>query len=124
MLSRFLSVESCGQCPPCKLGTAAITDALDQIANGTATDRQLDVISERLRVVTDGNRCYLPVEEQRLVSSLLTTFPEDFADHLETGRCPRPRRLPIPKVVDITDGTVTYDTRQARKRGDWTYADG
>ncbi len=108
MLSRFLSVESCGQCPPCKLGTAAITDALDQIANGTATDRQLDVISERLRVVTDGNRCYLPVEEQRLVSSLLTTFPEDFADHLEPAAvhdhddCRSPRSSTSPTAPSPT----------------------
>ncbi len=41
MLSRFLSVESCGQCSPCKLGTAAITDSLDRIVAATATDLDL-----------------------------------------------------------------------------------
>ena len=97
MLSRFLSVESCGQCPPCKLGTAAITEALDRIVGGTGDRSRSRVISERLRIVTDGNRCYLPVEEQRLVSSLLATFPSDFADHLETGRCPGPRRCRSPR---------------------------
>ena len=113
MLSRFLWVESCGQCPPCKLGTGAITGALERIAGGRGGDRDLDIIAERLRVVTDGNRCYLPVEEQRVVSSLLRAFPGDFATHIETGRCPRPRTLPVPKIVDITDGDVTYDPRQA-----------
>lgn len=122
MLSRFLAVESCGQCPPCKLGTSAITDALDRIVAGIGTDLDLPVIGERLRIVADGNRCFLPVEEQRLISSLLVAFPEDFAFHLETGRCPRPRRLPIPKIVDIADGVVTYDIRQASKRSDWTYS--
>ena len=123
MLSQFLSVESCGQCPPCKLGTGAITRALERIATGTGGDRDLDVIAERLRVVTDGNRCYLPVEEQRIVASILRTFPEDVAAHIEHGGCPHPRDLPIPKIVDIVDGVVTYDERQARKRPDWTYAD-
>jgi NADH-quinone oxidoreductase subunit F len=123
MLSRFLSVESCGQCPPCKLGTGAITRALERIATGTGGDRDLDVIAERLRVVADGNRCYLPVEEQRIVASILRTFPEDVAAHIEHGGCPHPRDLPIPKIVDIVDGVVTYDERQARKRPDWTYAD-
>ena len=94
MLSRFLWVESCGQCPPCKLGTGAITGALERIAGGRGGDRDLDIIAERLRVVTDGNRCYLPVEEQRVVSSLLRAFPGDFATHIETGRCPRPRTAP------------------------------
>jgi len=36
--------------------------------------------------VADGNHCDLPVEEQRVVSSILRTFPEDFVAHLE-GRC-------------------------------------
>ena len=124
MMSRFLSVESCGQCPPCKLGTGAITEALDRIVAGSGTDRELAVIGERLRIVTDGNRCFLPVEEQQLISSLLREFPMDFAYHLDHGRCPRPRQLPIPKIVDIADGVVTYDLRQARKRPDWTYDDG
>ena len=124
MVSRFLWVESCGQCPPCKLGTGAITGALERIAGGRGGDRDLDIIAERLRVVTDGNRCYLPVEEQRVVASLLRDFPDDFATHIETGRCPRPRPLPVPKIVDITDGDVTYDPRQASKRPDWTYDDG
>lgn len=26
VLSRLLAVESCGQCPPCKLGTPAMVD--------------------------------------------------------------------------------------------------
>ena len=120
-LSRFLAVESCGQCPPCKLGTGAITAALDRIAGGSGTTVDLDTIVERLRIVADGNRCYLPVEEQRVVASLLNAFPEDFEYHLIEGRCPRPRTLPIPKIVDIADGVVTYDERQAHKRADWTY---
>ena len=123
MLSRFLSVESCGQCSACKLGTAAITDSLDRIIAAAATELEFAGIHERLRTVTDGNRCFLPVEEQRLVSSLLAAFPEDFADHLRTGRCPRPRELPIPKIVDIANGVVTYDDAQWRKRGDWTYSE-
>lgn len=123
MLSKFLHVESCGQCPPCKLGTRAITTSLDRIISGEGGDDELGVISRWLRTVTDGSRCYLPVEEQRLVSSMLRAFPEDFAAHLEHGRCPTQRTLPIPKIVDIRDGMVVYDERQARKRPDWTYAD-
>ena len=122
IVSRFLYVESCGQCPPCKFGTGEITAALDRIAAGDGDDGDLDVIAERLRIVADGNRCYLPVEEQQVVGSLLRSFPEDFVAHLE-GRCVRRHDIPIPKIVDLADGKVLYDDRQARKRPDWTYAD-
>lgn len=119
-MSRFLSVESCGQCPPCKRGTGAITASLERLSRLEAATADMESIHRSLMIVSDANRCFLPVEEQQLIGSLLRTFPEDFAAHLE-GRCPAPREITIPKIVDITNGQVTYDERQARKRPDWTY---
>jgi NADH-quinone oxidoreductase subunit F len=120
-LSRFLYVESCGQCPSCKLGAGDITAALERIRTGEGSDPDLGVIEERLRTVTDGNRCYLPVQERILVSSILRSFPEDVAAHLE-GWCPSKREhIPTPKISNLADGVVTYDARQELKRPDWTY---
>lgn len=120
--SRFLSIESCGQCPPCKLGSSAITEHLERLETGIGDDHDLKAIAGWLEHVTDGNRCYLAVEEQVMVSSILRAFPEEFADHVELHRCPRPRRLPIPKLVDLADGRAVYDETFWRKRPDWTYA--
>ena len=122
--SRFLWIESCGQCPPCKLGTQEITHRLNEIEACRASEEDVAVIGARLGNVTDGNRCFLPVEEQNVVGSVLRAFPEEFAAHLE-GSCPTPRTdLVAPKVVDLTDGVVTYDEGHRRKRPDWTYEDG
>jgi NADH-quinone oxidoreductase subunit F len=121
LFSRFLAVESCGQCPACKTGTGEITDRLARIEAGAGEDADIEHIGVWLTKVTDGNRCALPVEERDVVSSTLRAFPEEFAEHLEQGRCPRPRDLVLPKIVDLRDGRVTYDERQARKRPDWTY---
>ena len=121
--SRFLSVESCGQCPPCKQGSLAITDHLTAIEQSRGHDEDLASIAALLRTVTDANRCYLGTEEQQVVSSLLRAFPEDFARHLE-GRMRRPRPVLVPLITDIgDDGSVVYATRHARKRPDWTYPD-
>ena len=119
--SRFLSVESCGQCPPCKLGSGAITEHLERIETGVGTDRDLGEIARWLDHVTDGSRCYLATEEQVVVSSILRAFPEEFAEHIESGRCPHPRR-PMPKLLDLADGQAHYDESFWRKRPDWTYA--
>jgi NADH:ubiquinone oxidoreductase subunit F (NADH-binding) len=122
-LSRFLSVESCGQCPPCKQSSGEITARLADIEACRGTDRDIAVIGARLRQVTDANRCYLGTEEQLVVSSLLAAFPEEFAAHLE-GDCPNPRSdLVVPKIVELGSGQVTYDVSHLRKRPDWTYAD-
>lgn len=132
-VSRFLYVESCGQCPACKLGTARITELLephreshneshpeDGAENGAAGDLrpvELGELTGRLGAVTDSSRCYLPTQEQRLVSSLL---PDIGVDELRQPR----RGLMITKIVDLVDGRFVLDGRQAHKRPDWSYDDG
>ena len=57
-----------------------------------------------------------------MVSSILRRFAEAFTEHLDHGRCLRPRRLPIPKLLDLTDGHAAYDDSFWLKQPDWTYA--
>jgi NADH-quinone oxidoreductase subunit F len=124
MVSRFLYVESCGQCRSCKFGCGEITRALDTLMAFDGSDRDVEVIGARLRSVTDQVRCYLATEEQIVVASFLQRFPEEFALHLE-GRCSAPayRHIQAPKIVDVQDGRVVWDDKQDRKQPDWTYAD-
>jgi NADH-quinone oxidoreductase subunit F len=119
MVSRFLYVESCGQCPACKFGTGEVTAYLDHIGDGVGTEHDIEVIGARLATVTDANRCYLGTQEQLVIASLLREFPEDFVRHLE-GEKPVGRVL-VPKLVDLVNGVATYDEAQERKRPDGTY---
>ncbi len=119
--SRFLYVESCGQCPPCKLGSGEITSRLDRIEAGAGDDGDFAHLGSWLQKVSDGNRCYLPVEERVVVASIMQAFPEEFVAHLE-AECPRPRPLTFPKLVDLVDGRAVYDERHWLKQPDWTYA--
>jgi NADH-quinone oxidoreductase subunit F len=120
MVSRFLYVESCGQCRACKYGCGETTRRLDELAEASGDALDMEVIGERLRDVTSQNRCYLGEEEQRIVSSLLRRFPEDFTAQLEGAPALEP--LPVPKILDVIDGVATYDAAQLRKLPDWTYA--
>jgi len=124
LVSRFLFIESCGQCPPCKLGSEQITRLLVQIEDGAATEADVAQLHDWLRKVTDGSRCFLAVEEQRVITSILSSFRDEVAEHIEAGRCPRPRPVTFPKLVDLRDGVAVYDEDYERKRPDWTYATG
>jgi NADH-quinone oxidoreductase subunit F len=119
MVSRFLYVESCGQCRACKYGCGEITRRLDTLAEGHGELLDIRTIGERLQGITDQNRCFLGEEEQRVVGSILRSFPEDFVSELEHPQPVEP--VPVPKIVDIRDGIVTYDESQLRKQPDWTY---
>jgi NADH:ubiquinone oxidoreductase subunit F (NADH-binding) len=121
--SRFLYIESCGQCPPCKIGSGEITSRLERLETGAGDADDIAVIQGWLGRVTDGNRCFLAVEERYVVGSVLAAFPDEFAEHVELHRCPRPGRRPIPKLLDLVDGKATYDERIWNKLPDWTYAD-
>jgi NADH-quinone oxidoreductase subunit F len=103
-VSRFLYEASCGQCPACKFGTGEVTAYLDRIAAGIGDERDIELIGARLATVTDANRCYLGAQEQRVISSLLRAFPEDFVVHLE--RAPSTAPLGLPTLPDevVTGG--------------------
>jgi NADH-quinone oxidoreductase subunit F len=122
--SRFLYVESCGQCPACKHGTGAITQLLERIDRGEGSEIDVETILARALTVTDAQRCALPTGESLIAQSAIQVFGSEFAEHL--GRaCPRPRDLRIPKIVDFDEraGDFVYDERYRLKRPDWTYAD-
>src|SRR4029078_1439432 len=68
-MSRFLYIESCGQCPPWKIGSGEVTTMMERISAGAGADTDLANIDAWLGRVTDGNRCFLAVEERLVVSS-------------------------------------------------------
>jgi NADH-quinone oxidoreductase subunit F len=123
MYSRFLWVESCGQCPPCKLDSGEVTAHLERLEEGKADRGDLDLMLARAQTVTDGQKCALPTGESLLMQSLFQTFGEEFAHHV--GRaCPLPRDIQFPKIValDERSGRFSYDQAYRRKQADWTYA--
>jgi NADH-quinone oxidoreductase subunit F len=119
--SRFLFVESCGQCPACKFGTGEVTQTLQALEAGAGSDRDLELILVRARGSTGGQKCALPTGESLLLQSLVQGFQAEFASHI--GRsCPLPRELPFHKLVDwdAAAGRFAYDLAM-HKQPDWTY---
>jgi len=123
MYSRFLWVESCGQCPPCKFGCAEVTSHLERLDAGAADRGDLDLMLARAVGSTDGQKCALPTGESLLMQSIFQTFAAEFGDHIGKP-CPRPRELTLPKIValDQQAGRFRYDDRYRLKQPDWTYA--
>jgi NADH:ubiquinone oxidoreductase subunit F (NADH-binding) len=75
--ARFLSVESCGQCEPCKRDGLAIHAALEQLVERPAPTRELvDELDRLARRVTDEARCGLAGQQEAIVDGLLAHFPD------------------------------------------------
>lgn len=121
--ARFLSVESCGQCSPCKEDGLAVTALLQQLLDGTAPPDVEKRIAGRLATVTNEARCSLATQTQVVVGSLVTLCavaqqPTRLPDLDATERVVAHALLPL---VDIVDGLAIYDERHAAKQPDWTY---
>ncbi len=119
---RFLHVESCAQCPPCKLNSADILGVLERLDRGEDPG-ELDTALERARTVTDGQKCALPTGTSLLIQSLLLTFEDEISRH-RGNACTNRRGLVLPKLVDLDPGSgrFVYDDGYEAKRSDWTYS--
>jgi hypothetical protein len=121
-VSRFLAVESCGQCTPCKQDGLTIATHLERVCGTEGTEVDIAGAADRVTTVADGARCYLAHQHEGLIGSLLRLFPAAFRDHVE-GRAAPVAPAPIAPIVDIRDGHAVLDDRQAAKQPDWTYGD-
>jgi NADH:ubiquinone oxidoreductase subunit F (NADH-binding) len=120
-VARFLAVESCGQCTPCKQDGLAIADILTRAVCGEGKAGDADELASRVTTVADEARCGLAGQQQRVIGSLLELFPDGVQDHLEDGAAPDDPVLIAP-LVDITDdGRAILDERHRAKQPDWTF---
>jgi NADH-quinone oxidoreductase subunit F len=118
--SRFLAVESCGQCTPCKQDGLFLSDALDGLRRSESTD--LDGIASRVSTVADGARCFLATQHQLVVQSLLTLFPAAVAAHANGSAPPAAPELIAP-ILELVDDRFVLDEAHAGKQPDWTFDD-
>lgn len=97
VLSGFLQVSSCGQCPPCKLGTTEFFAGFDSLLAGSGTLERVEELAAWTRRVTDANRCGLGAGQRNVAAGILEVFTADVVACLE-GRCPGHRGL-LPPVL-------------------------
>jgi len=119
-VSRFLAVESCGQCTPCKQDGLTLAATLDRIVRHQHDDGDLDVITKRASTVGDNARCYLGLQHQAVLSSLVERFPEALQAHVD-GTAEATEPALVTELLDIQGGKAVLDERFRDKNPDWTY---
>lgn len=99
-LSTFLQRGSCGQCPPCKLGTTEFMNGFERMVNGGSSVEEVERLIAWLGRVTDANRCGLGAGQRALASGLLARFTDDLFACI-AGSCPGHRGLVAPNPTDL-----------------------
>lgn len=73
----FCSVESCGKCTPCRIGSVRGVEVIDRIRAGENRDDNLELLAELCETMVDGSLCAMGGMTPFPVQSVMKYFPED-----------------------------------------------
>jgi NADH-quinone oxidoreductase subunit F len=119
-VARFLAVESCGQCTPCKQDGLALSAELDRLCRDEGTTADLAKIRSLASTVGDRARCYLGTQQQVVIESILAVFGDELATHVRGTAAPVEPRL-VAELVDITPDGAVLDEHHRAKQPDWSF---
>jgi formate dehydrogenase iron-sulfur subunit len=74
----FCSIESCGKCTPCRIGSMRGVEVLDRIRAGIERDKNIVVLKDLFETMRFGSLCAMGGLTPDPVRSALEHFPEDF----------------------------------------------
>jgi formate dehydrogenase iron-sulfur subunit len=74
----FCAKESCGKCTPCRIGAVRGVETVDRIIAGIEREKNLAVLDDLNRLMTDASLCAMGGLTPMPVMSALRHFPEDF----------------------------------------------
>jgi NADH-quinone oxidoreductase subunit F len=87
-IAGFYAEESCGQCTPCREGTAWMEGVLEKIEHGHGTAADIAKLEQISGSIMGMTICALGDAASMPVQSFLKKFRGDFVRHVEERRCP------------------------------------
>jgi NADH-quinone oxidoreductase subunit F len=87
ILEKFYAHESCGQCPPCREGTAWMHRLLCRIERGEGTLEDLDKVEDIANRIGGTTICVLSDAAAMPAQSFIKKFRSEFEEHIKTGHC-------------------------------------
>ena len=74
----FCSIESCGKCTPCRIGSTRGVEVIDRITSNVNREQNLHLLNDLCETMIDGSLCAMGGLTPFPVKSALKYFPEDF----------------------------------------------
>ncbi len=85
---RFVCDESCGKCPPCRIGSMRMLEIVERITEGKGKLEDLDEIRRLAKGMEQGSLCALGQLAPSPVISTLRHFEDEYRAHIVEHRCP------------------------------------
>ena len=85
---KFTVDESCGKCPPCRIGTRRMLEILEKITSGNGTPEDLDRLETLAKTIKSAALCGLGQTAPNPVLSTIRYFRDEYEAHINEKRCP------------------------------------
>ena len=83
----FTTDESCGKCPPCRIGTKVMHDKLVDITEGRGKEGDIELLQDLSQDITNTSLCGLGQSAPNPVLTTIKYFREEFESHINEGWC-------------------------------------
>ena len=83
----FIQDESCGKCPPCRIGTKRMLEILNRITHGQGEEQDIDRLIELGERIKDAALCGLGQTAPNPVLSTLRFFKHEYLEHIKNKYC-------------------------------------
>ncbi len=84
----FTVDESCGKCPPCRIGTKRMLEILERITEGKGEDGDIEKLEELAKNIKTSALCGLGQTAPNPVLSTLRYFRDEYEAHVYDKKCP------------------------------------
>lgn len=84
----FTQEESCGKCPPCRIGTKRMLEILTRITEGKGTPEDLENLETLAKTIKNASICGLGQTAPNPVLSTLRYFRDEYEAHIYDKKCP------------------------------------
>jgi NADH:ubiquinone oxidoreductase, NADH-binding (51 kD) subunit len=99
----FCTNESCGKCPPCRIGTVLMLDILNRITQGDGKEEDIDVLEKMCDEVRTMSLCGLGQSAPNPVKSTLRYFRDEYLAHIRDKECPTATCVALHKYTVISN---------------------
>jgi NADH-quinone oxidoreductase subunit F len=83
----FTQHESCGKCPPCRIGTKRMLEILNRITQGKGVPEDIDNLVELASRIKDSALCGLGQTAPNPVLATLRYFKHEYLEHINDKHC-------------------------------------
>lgn len=84
----FTAEESCGKCTPCRVGTTAVLNKLNDITEGKGKPGDIEILEGMCKNITSSSLCGLGQTAPNPVLTTIRYFRDEYEAHIYDKKCP------------------------------------